>query len=154
MAVSVEARWRRSIMSWRSRWTGVRPPSVRLTSTTTIVGTRKAPEAASASRAGRSASQACSTLATPAAAERRTDSASWAWLMTFTPSSVAVSTTARSSSRVSSGPPLTMRLAASPVVVSIAASEAMTLTTSAPSRTTRRVAVTNAAGSSASRPNW
>ena len=37
--------------------------------------------------AARSASQACSTLATPAWAERRTDSASCAWLMTFTPSS-------------------------------------------------------------------
>ncbi len=47
-----------------------------------------------------------------------------------------------------------MRPGASPVVVSIAASDAMTLTTSAPSRTTRRVAVTNASGPSASSPNW
>ena len=74
--------------------------------------------------------------------------------MTLTPSSVAVSTTARSSSRVSSGAPLTIRLPARPVVVSMAASEAITLTTSAPSRTTWRVAVTKAAGLSASSPNW
>ena len=87
MAVSVEARWRRSIRSWRSRWTGVRPGSVRLTSVTTSVGTSQAPDAARASIAASSASQACSTLATPATAERRTDSPSWAWLMTRRPSS-------------------------------------------------------------------
>ena len=90
IAASVDARWRRSMRSCRSRWTGVRPGSVRLTSVTTRVGTRKAPDRASASIAARSASHACSTLSTPAAAERRTDSPSCAWLMTLTPSSAAV----------------------------------------------------------------
>ncbi len=101
-----------------------------------------------------SASQACSTLVTPATAERRTDSLSWAWHMTRTRSSAAASTMARSSASVSSGAPWTMRPGASPVLVSMAASEATILTTSAPSRTTRRVAVTSASGPSASNPNW
>ena len=73
--------------------------------------------------------------------------------MTLTWSSAAVATIARSSASVSSGAPWTMRPGARPVVVSIAASDATTLTTSAPSRTTRRVAVTSASGPSASTPN-
>ena len=57
--------------------------------------------------ASRSASQACSTLSTPARADAMTDSDPWAWLMTRRPCRCASDTIARISDSVSSGSPWT-----------------------------------------------
>ena len=86
IAASQDARWVTSMRSWRARCAGVRPGMSRLTSVTMSVGTSTAPEAATASMAGSSASQACSTLSTPARADATTEADDWAWLMTRRPS--------------------------------------------------------------------
>ncbi len=154
MAASHEARCRRSMRSCRSRWTGVSPGRVRFTSVTTSVGTRNAPDAASASIAARSASHACSTLSTPARAEATTEADPCAWLMTRTPSVRASATIAVISASVSSGSPWTIRPGASPVGREHRRLRGDDLDDIAPLRTCRRTAATSWVVPSASIPNW